>query len=384
MPRDYYEVLGLERGADDAETKKAFRRLARELHPDVNTDDPAAEEKFKEAAEAYEVLSDAERRRTYDAFGHEGLRTGGYQPRAEGFGSFQDIFDSFFGGGSGGGGASTFGDLFGFGGGGGGPADGGDLGVAVEIGLVDVLNGVRREVESEVVALCEHCNGNGAEPGTPIRSCETCAGAGQVRQVSRTPFGQVMRTGACPTCGGAGKTAETPCGVCRGEGRMVTTKSWEVDIPAGIDNGQRIRITGAGHAGEAGGRSGDLYVQVSVAADERFVREGSDLLVVAEIPATSAMLGTTIEVPTLEGSEEVEVEAGSQHGDSVRLRGQGLPTLRSAARGDLHVALKVITPVKLDDEQRELVERLEASLGPRNAPKAAGEGLFERVRRAFR
>jgi molecular chaperone DnaJ len=379
--RDYYEVLGVERGADEAAIKKAFRRLARELHPDVNTDDPAAEEKFKEAAEAYEVLSDPERRRTYDAFGHEGLRTGGYQPRTEGFGSFQDIFDTFFGGGAAGG--SPFGDIFG-GGGPGGPADGGDVALAIEIELADVLTGVSREVDFEAVETCEHCRGNGAEPGTPIETCETCGGQGQVRQVSRTPFGQVMRTGACPTCRGSGKTAQTPCEVCDGEGRTVARKSFEVDVPAGIEHGQRIRIAGAGHAGEAGGRPGDLYVQVAVAADERFVREGTDLLTVAEIPATTAMLGATIEVPTLEGTEEVEVEPGSQHGDTVRLRGQGLPGLRSAARGDLHVALKVMTPVRLDDEQRELVERLEASLGPRNAPKAARAGLFERVRKAFR
>jgi molecular chaperone DnaJ len=265
-----------------------------------------------------------------------------------------------------------------------GPADGGDVAVAIEIELAEVLTGISREVDFEVVETCEHCRGNGAEPGTPITTCETCGGQGQVRQVSRTPFGQVMRTGSCPTCRGSGKTAETPCEVCDGEGRTVGRKSYAVDVPAGIEHGQRIRIGGAGHAGEAGGRPGDLFVQVAVAADERFVREGTDLLTVAEIPATTAMLGATIEVPTIEGSEEVEVEPGSQHGDTVRLRGQGLPSLRSTSRGDLHVALKVMTPVKLDDEQRELVERLEATLGDRNVPKAAREGLFERVRKAFR
>ncbi len=380
MPRDYYEILGVDRGADEGAIKKSFRRLARELHPDVNTEDPDASERFKEAAEAYEVLSDPERRRTYDAFGHEGLRSGGYQPRTEGFGSVSDIFEAFFGAESGGGGG--FSDLFG-GGAARGPAGGGDVAVAVEIGLAEVLSGVGREVEFEAIIPCEHCNGNGAEPGTPIVTCETCDGAGQVRQVSRTPFGQMMRTGTCPTCNGAGKSAETPCEVCDGEGRRIERKSWEVDIPAGIEAGQRIRIGGAGHAGEPGARNGDLYVQVSVAADERFHREGRDLVTVAELPVTTAMLGARITVPTLEGEEEVEVDAGAQHGDTIRLRGQGLPGLNSRSRGDLHVVLKLLTPVKLDAEQREHVERLDASLGERNAPRAARAGLFERVKRAF-
>jgi molecular chaperone DnaJ len=373
--RDYYEVLGVERDADGAAIKKSFRRLARELHPDVNSEDPAAEERFKEAAEAYEVLSDPERRRTYDAFGHEGLRTGGYRPRSEGFGSIQDIFDAFFG-------DSGFGDAFG--GAGRGPAGGGDVALEVEVSLTEVLTGTTREVEFEAITPCEHCNGNGAEPGTPITTCETCGGAGQVRQVSRTPFGQMMRTGACPTCSGAGKIAESPCAVCSGDGRKLQSKGWEVDVPAGIEHGQRIRISGAGHEGEIGGRPGDLYVQIAVEPSEEFHREGRDLVVVSEIPATSAMLGTTVSVPTLEGDDEVEIEAGAQHGETIRLAGRGLPGLNRPSRGDLHVVLKVVTPVRLDDEQRELVERLEASLGSENEPRAARRGLFDRVRRAFR
>jgi molecular chaperone DnaJ len=377
MPRDYYEILGVDRGADEAGIKKAFRRLARELHPDVNTEDPEAGERFKEAAEAYEVLSDPERRRTYDAFGHAGLRSGGYEPRSAGFGSVEDIFEAFFGGEGG------FGDLFG-GSGRRGPAGGADVGVEVEIDLAEVLTGTTREVEFEAIVACEHCHGNGAEPGTPIATCETCGGAGQVRQVSRTPFGQMMRTGACPACGGEGKTAETPCEHCEGEGRELRARTWEVDVPAGIEHGQRIRIAGAGHEGEIGGRAGDLYVQVAVAPSDAFHREGRDLVTVVELPVTSAMLGATVTVPTLEGKREVEVEPGAQHGETIKLGGQGLPGLSRPARGDLHAVLKLITPVELDDEQRDLVERLDASLGEHNEPRAARRGLFDRVRRAFR
>ncbi len=255
MPRDYYEVLGVDRDAGEAEIKRAFRTLARELHPDVNRHDPDAEEKFKQAAEAYEVLGDPERRRTYDAFGHEGLRSGGWSPHATG--GIEDILSALFGVGE-----SPFADIFG-GGRRAGPASGGDVGAEVEITLAEVVSGVHKEVAFEAVSACEHCRGNGAEPGTPINTCETCGGAGQVRQVRRTAFGQLVQTGICPTCGGGGKIAEQPCGRCDGAGREVRERTWDVEIPAGIESGQRIRIAGAGHAGEPGGRPGDLYVTVA-------------------------------------------------------------------------------------------------------------------------
>ena len=380
MPRDPYEILGVDRSAEESEIKKAFRRLARELHPDVNTSDPAAEEKFKEAAEAYEILSDAERRRTYDAFGYDGLRSGGFHSRAETAGGFQDIFEAIFGQSD-----PMFGDLFGFGGDRGGPAAGGDIGLRIEIALADVIEGVRRDVEFEAVVRCDHCHGNGAEPGTPIETCGTCGGAGQIRQVTRTPFGQMVRAAPCPTCGGDGKVAETPCEVCGGGGTVSERKTYEVDVPAGIENGQRIRISGAGDAGTAGGPPGDLYVQVQIADDERFHREGTDLVTVLEVTATTAMLGATLPVETVTGERDLELEAGVQHGDTIRIRGEGLPDLRNPRRrGDLHVAVKVVTPVALDEEQRDLAERLEASLTPENDPGSASEGIFERVRRAFR
>jgi molecular chaperone DnaJ len=366
MPRDYYEVLGVSRDANETEVKKAFRRLARELHPDVNDHDPEAEEKFKEAAAAYEVLSDAERRRTYDAYGHDGLRSGGFEPGA-GFGSIDDIFQAFFGGGFGGRQA----------------AGGGDVGVAVEVELADVATGARREVTYDVVGSCEHCHGNGAEPGTPITTCDRCGGAGELRQVTRTPFGQMVRAVACDTCGGAGKIPKTPCDTCGGSGRTRQSRTSAIEVPAGIEDGQRMRITGAGHAGDAGAPAGDLYVEVRVAEDERFERDGSDLISIVSVPATMAMLGTTVTVPTIEGEEEVEVEPGTQPGTEKVLRGAGLPRLNSRRRGNQRVILQVFVPTNLNQEQRAVAERLDETLEDENLAPPHGEGLFGRVRRAF-
>jgi molecular chaperone DnaJ len=369
MARDYYEVLGVDRGADEAEVKKAFRRLARELHPDVNDHDPEAEEKFKQAAEAYEVLSDPEQRRTYDAYGHEGLRSGGFSPRSAGFGSIDEIFQAFFGG-----------DAFGFSHG---QAGGGDIGVSIEIGLEEVASGVRREVGFDAVGACEHCRGNGAEPGTPIDTCERCGGAGQLRQMTRTPFGQMVRGVVCDACGGDGKVPQTPCGECGGRGRVAGRRAHEVDVPAGIESGQRIRISGAGHAGEAGAPPGDLYVEVRVAEDERFQRDGDDLIVVVPLAATEAMLGTTLTVPTLDGEQEVEVPAGSQPGSQQVLRGAGLPRLGGGRRGNQRVLFNVIVPTNLSEEQRELARGLDETIEAANLESSHGEGFFSRVRRAF-
>jgi molecular chaperone DnaJ len=376
MPRDYYEVLGVSREATETEIKKAFRGLARELHPDVNDHDPEAEEKFKAAAEAYEVLSDGERRRTYDSYGHEGLRSGGFDPRsASSFGSIDDILSAFFGGGAGGGGA------FGFGGGG--RAAGGDILVEVELDLGEVASGVRREISFDAVGACEHCHGNGAEPGTPISTCEQCGGAGQLRRVVRTPFGQMAQGVVCDACGGAGKIPETPCGECAGSGRTRGSRTQAVEIPAGIESGQRLRVSGGGHAGEAGAPAGDLYVEVEVSEDERFQRDGTDLISVISIPATEAMLGTTVSVPTLDEEREIEVAAGTQPGHEEVLRGLGLPRLGSRRRGNQRVILNVIVPTNLSEEQRGMVERLDGSLEEENLGPRQGEGIFSRVRRAF-
>jgi molecular chaperone DnaJ len=376
MPRDYYEILGVARGADDAEIKKAFRRLARELHPDVNNE-PDAEARFKEAAEAYEVLSDADRRATYDRYGHEGLRSGGYAPNFEGFGSVADIFEAFFGGGGLGG---AFGGAFG-GARAGGPVQGGDVAVSAEITLQQAAHGAAVQVSYDAVTRCEHCHGNGAEPGTPIETCPKCGGSGQLRVVSRTPFGQVVRATVCDQCGGDGRVAQTPCRECSGRGRKVERVKISVDVPAGIDDGQRIRVSGRGHAGERGGPEGDLYVQIHVRDDPRFVRNGDELVTVVDVAAPLAALGTMVEVPTIDGTTELEIPAGTQPHESLTIRGQGMPALRGRRRGDLRVVVNVIIPRHLKREQKELLERLSESLTDHNL--RTDEGVLGKLRRAF-
>jgi molecular chaperone DnaJ len=370
MPRDPYEVLGVPRDASEQQIKKSFRALARELHPDVNAHDPQAEEKFKEAAEAYEILSDAERRATYDRYGHEGLRSGGYAPNFDAFGSIGDLFNAFFGGGSPFGGPAA------------GPAHGGDVAVAVEVTLIDAARGASVQASFEAIDRCEHCHGNGAEPGTPIDTCQRCGGAGQLQTLTRTPFGQMVRTMACDACHGDGRVPRNPCGECRGRGRVAARRTIDVDVPAGIADGQRIRMAGRGHAGEAGAPAGDLYVLVKVAADERFVREGDDLITVLDVPAPLAALGASMEVPTLQGATTVEVAAGTQPGEVLVVRGEGMPALRRGRHGDLRVLVNVVVPRRLRPEQRELLEQLNETLTDENL--RSDESVFAKLRRALR
>jgi molecular chaperone DnaJ len=373
MPRDYYDVLGVHRDAEETDIKKAFRRLARELHPDVNAHDPEAEEKFKEAAEAYEVLSDAERRRLYDAYGHDGLRSGGYAPNFEGFGSFSDIFSAFFG-------AGGFDTAFGTGRRGGG-IQGGDVLVAAAIDLAEAARGTSVEVRYEAEAQCEHCHGNGAEPGTPIVTCPRCNGSGQLQTVARTPFGQLVRAGLCDLCGGDGRVAEQPCSVCRGRGRSIEDRSVRIDIPAGIADGQRIRVSGRGHAGDRGGPPGDLYVMVRVREDERFLRDGEDLVTVVDLPAPLAALGTTVDVPTLDGPVPLQVPAGTQPGETIVMRGRGLPPLQRGRTGDLRIVINVTIPRRLSREQRDLLERLAGTMTDDNV--RSEEGMLSKLKRVL-
>jgi molecular chaperone DnaJ len=368
-PRDPYEVLGVLRDAGEQEVKKAFRRLARELHPDVNAHDPEAEEKFKEAAEAYEILSDPERRATYDRYGHEGLRSGGYAPNFDAFGSIGDLFNAFFGAASPFGGAS-------------GSALGGDIAVAVEMTLLEASSGGKVDVAFEAIDRCEHCHGNGAEPGTPIERCSRCNGAGQVQSVVRTPFGQMMRTGLCDACHGDGRLPTTPCAECRGRGQKTVKRGEQVTVPAGIDDGQRIRVSGRGHAGERGASPGDLYVLVRVRPDERFVREGDHLITALDVAAPLAALGGTLDVPTLEGPAPVEVPPGTQPGEVLTVRGRGMPSLRGGRRGDLRVVVNIVIPRRLSDGQRELLEEFSGTLTAENL--RSEESVFAKLRRALR
>ena len=378
MPADYYEVLGVSRTASDQEIKKAFRQLARKLHPDVNKHDHDAEERFKQAAEAYEVLSNPEQRATYDRYGHEGLRSGGYAPPDfGGFTDLSDLLNAFFGGGR---------DPFGspFGGRRPGPAHGEDIGVSIEVTLADVAHGATVDVEFDAYVRCETCHGNGAEPGTPIVTCPRCDGTGQLQSVMRTAFGQLVRSQTCDECDGDGKIAEQPCETCRGQGRAKERRELSVEVPAGIEDGQRIRLSGRGHAGPRGGPNGDLYVLTSVIPDPRFERQGEELVTRLDVPFTEAALGAKVVVPTIDGEEQIELVPGTQPSTVIRLRHQGLPAIRGRRRGDLHVIVNVMVPSNLTDEQRELLERFANSENGENYPPAGErQGFFDRIRNAF-
>jgi molecular chaperone DnaJ len=366
--RDYYELLGVERTATEAEIKKAFRRLARELHPDVSQE-PDAHERFRAVAEAYEVLSKAETRRLYDQYGHAGLRRGGYAPTDFDFTNLSDIFSVFFGD-----------DLFARDRGG--RMRGGDVGVAVAIELADAYTGVKRTVAVEVAGACTRCDGDGAEPGSERVTCQTCAGRGQLRRVSRSVFGEFVRTQTCPACGGAGRVVEQPCTACDGEGRVLRTKELEVEIPAGIHDGQRIRLRGEGHTGANGGLPGDAYVEVHVARDARFERDGDDILASVDLTIVQAARGATFTIPTLAGDVELEFEPGTQPGEVRVLRGKGMPSLQRSGRGDHRVLVNVTVPRRLTDEQRELLDRFEQLSGEDTYRR--DESFFEKLRSALR
>ncbi len=367
--RDYYELLGVSRSASELEIKKAFRALARELHPDVS-DHPEAEERFKLVVEAYEVLSKPETRELYDRFGHAGLRSGGYQPTGVDFGNLSDLFSAFFGE-----------ELFGTAARPRGRQRGADIAAEVEIDLAEAATGIKREVAFEAEVVCHVCEGSGMKPGSAQTTCPACKGQGMIQQISQSLFGQMMRTHTCPTCAGAGKVIEHPCENCNGAGREVEQKQLEVEIPPGIHDRQPIRISGEGHVGARGGRAGDVYVLVHVLRDERFVREGDDLVSTLELTMTQAALGGRATVPTLDGETEVEIKPGSQPGVVLTLKGKGMPRLQGFGHGDLRLLLTVLVPRKLDEEQRKLLEQFEQGAGA--ATYEQDESLFERLKGVF-
>ena len=362
--RDYYEVLGVGKDADAKEIKKAYRKLAMKYHPDKNPGDKDAEEKFKEINEAYEVLSDEEKRSTYDRFGHDGLNGQGGFGGGQGFGGF---------GGSGFGGfEDIFGDLFGssFGGGFGGsssrrrgPKRGADIRQSVTISFEDAAFGKKIKVKINRSEECEECHGSGARPGTSKKTCPTCHGSGTVQSVQRTPFGNIASQRTCSTCDGEGEINESPCNKCHGKGSVRKTKTIEVDIPAGIDDGQMIKLSGQGEVGEKGGPRGDLYIVVNVQKHEIFTREGYDVYIEMPIRFTQAALGDKLEVPTLDGKVSYNLPEGTQTGTVFRLREKGIPKLRSNSRGDQYVKVIIDTPKKLNDEQKELLRKFDESCG---------------------
>lgn len=366
--RDFYDVLGVERGADDAAIKRAFRKLAQQYHPDVS-EDPAAQERFKEINEAYQVLSDPQKRQAYDLFGKAGVggADGGFGAGgAQGFGGFSDIFDAFFGGAAAGGNRRAR------------PQQGSDLRYDLRISFEEAVLGTEKEIEFPVLGRCDTCNGSGAKAGSAAVTCPQCNGRGEIRSVRQTMLGQMMNVAPCPRCRGEGKVIEDPCETCRGEGRTERRRSLRVTIPPGIDQGHQIRLSNEGEVGPRGGPPGSLYVAVQVAPHPTLQREGTELYYEADLSIVQAALGTKLMVPTVEGEDvEVEVKAGTQPGTEIRLKGRGVPHLRRASsRGDLHVIANVVVPTKLTKRQRELLEEYAKEGGE---PVTSHGGLREKL-----
>ncbi len=359
---DHYATLGVARDAPPDEIKRAYRKLARQFHPDANPGDPEAAEHFKEVNRAYEVLSDPQKRSNYDTFGDERAGAAGFSD----FGGISDLFSTFFGG------AATGASRRG-------PGRGADILAEVELTLEEAAVGADREVEVATLVSCDVCAGSGSEPGTWPSRCSDCGGTGETRQVRRTVFGNVMTAATCPRCGGRGEEITSPCKNCRGRGRVQVTDTLTVQIPPGVDDGAQLRVSGRGEAGLRGGRSGDLYVAINVRPHEVFRRAGDDLACEVTVPMTIAARGGTVEMPTLEEPEPIEIEPGTQSGQVVRLRGRGMPRFGGRGRGELVGLLKVETPTDLSDEEVELLERFAKLRGERTGQR----GLFDKIKEAF-
>ncbi|MBO5813027.1 MAG: molecular chaperone DnaJ [Alistipes sp.] len=384
--RDYYEVLGVEKNANADDIKKAYRKAAIKFHPDKNPGDKEAEEKFKEAAEAYDVLSNPDKRARYDQFGHAGMSGAAGGGFGGGFGgggfSMEDIFSQFgdiFGGHFGGG----FG---GFGGGRGGQRvnRGSDIRVKVKLTLAEIANGTTKKLKINKNVACEKCGGSGAEGSNGYSTCATCGGSGYVTRVENTFFGRMQTQGVCPTCGGEGKVINTPCSECHGEGTMRGSEVVEIKIPAGVGEGMALTVSGKGNAARHGGVNGDLLVVIEEERDPQLVRDGDDLIHNLNITVTTALLGGEVEVPTIEGKAKIKIAAGTHAGKVLRLRGKGLPSVNGYGRGDILVVVDITIPASLSKDERKLVEKLSEQPSFKQAAKVEDQNIFERMKNFFR
>lgn len=382
--RDYYEVLGVAKSANADEIKKAYRKAAIQYHPDKNPGNKEAEEKFKEAAEAYDVLSNQDKRARYDQFGHAGMNgssasSGGYGGGGFGGGfSMEDIF-------------SQFGDIFGghFGGGGGGRGGqrvnrGSDLRIKVKLTLKEIATGVTKKLKINKLVACDQCGGSGAKDSNSFTTCTTCSGSGYVTQVVNTFFGRTQSTTACPTCGGQGKTITDKCSKCKGEGTIRGEEVVEIKIPAGVGEGMQLAVSGKGNAARHGGVNGDLLVLIEEERNPNFVRDGNDLIYNLNITVPTALLGGNIEVPTIDSMVKIKIDAGTHAGKVLRLKGKGIPDLNGYGHGDQLIVIDVVVPSKLTSEERKLVEKLAESPNFKKAEGAKGQNIFDRMQSFFR
>lgn len=380
--RDYYEVLGIQKGASEDEIKKAYKKKAREYHPDLHPDDPTCEDKMKEVNEAYEVLSDADKKSRYDQFGHAGVDPsygagdGGFSGMGGmgGFGDMGDILESIFGGFSGGFGGNSRSNTNA-------PRRGSDIQESVLINFMDACNGIKKDIKLYRMATCENCHGSGAEAGTSPEVCPDCQGRGSVKSIQRTPFGNISSTKPCSRCGGKGKVIKNPCNSCRGVGRVKVQKTVNVEIPAGIDNGQTIRVGGQGDCGFNGGPSGDLLLNISVKKHPIFTREGYDINCDIPITYTEAVLGAEITVPTIDGDVGFTISEGTQNGSVFRLKGKGVKKIHRAERGDQYVRIYVEVPKNLSKKQKDLLRDFENSLTEKNYAKR--QSFFDKIKAKF-
>jgi len=376
--RDYYEILGVEKGAGADEIKKAYRKIAIKYHPDKNPDDPTAEDKFKEAAEAYEILSDQDKRARYDRFGHQGVSGGG-----SGHMNMEDIF-SQFGDIFGGGGGSPFESFFGGGGRGGRRVrKGTNLRIKLKLDLEEIANGVEKKIKVKRYVACNACQGNGSKNGVALQTCPSCQGSGQVKKVVNTMLGQMVSTATCPTCDGEGKKVTQKCDVCQGEGRELREEVIPINVPAGVADGMQLSMSGKGNVPERGGVAGDLLIQIEEEVHPLLKRDGNNVIFDQYISFVDASLGANIEVPTIEGKVKIKIDPGTQGGKILRLRGKGIKDINGYGKGDQLIHINVWTPKNVSNEERQLLEKLRDSDNFTPHPGKHEKGFFEKMKEYF-